>query len=171
MNIIVMGHRQHGKGTFCEYAEKAFGIESISSSMMAANLFLFEQLKDKYGYTTVEECFNDRDDKRAEWYEAILAFNTPDLTALGTAIFNEYPIYDGIRAKPEFDELKAKGLVDLVIWIDASKRMPLEPSTSITVTKDDADLIIDNNGTPEAFHKKIHNVIAMISSAQLHTLM
>jgi dephospho-CoA kinase len=165
MNIIVMGHRQHGKGTFCNHARTQYGIESISSSLMACQVFLFDQLKDKYGYKTIEECFNDRDDKRTEWFEGILKFNTPDRGALSKLIFDKFHIYDGLRAKVEFDHLMKQGLIDLVIWIDASERMPLEPSTSITVTKKDAHVVITNNDTEEEFLKRIDATLKVVAKA------
>jgi hypothetical protein len=155
IKILVIGHRQHGKGTFCKIAKNSFSLDSISSSMMANNMFIFSQLKEQYGYTTPIECFNDRDDKREQWYQAILAYNTPERTRLASAIFQKYPIYDGLRSKLEFDAIRKAKMVDLVIWIDAAKRQALEPETSITVTRSDADLIIENNDTEEAFVSRV----------------
>ncbi|MCG7626071.1 hypothetical protein MHM97_22165 [Epibacterium sp. Ofav1-8] len=53
------------------------------------------------------------------------------------------PIYVGMRSRAEFD--RSKSLFDVVIWVDASKRLPLEPFSSMDLTKHDADLIVDNN--------------------------
>jgi dephospho-CoA kinase len=150
-----MGHGQHGKGTACKILKREFGINSISSSQFACDTFLFRQLEKELGYSTKEECYNDRHNHRKLWYERILAYNTPNLTRLGAQLFQQYDIYDGIRDRSEFLALSDARTFDLAIWVDASERMPLESEESIKVTADDADVIITNNGSPKDFERKL----------------
>ena len=58
-----------------EMLRDKFGMTFESSSQAAADIFLYDLLKDKYGYNTPEECFEDRMNHRAEWYEAICDYN------------------------------------------------------------------------------------------------
>lgn len=154
---MVMGHGRHGKGTFCEIAAR-YGIKSMGSSRYACDTFLFEQLKDTYGYADAESCYQDRhrdDAMRQVWYQAIFDYNTPDRTRLGRGIFSVASIYDGVRDDQEFLALKEANAFDLAIWVDASERLPKEAATSIKVGMEHADIVIMNNGTPEAYERSV----------------
>lgn len=147
MRYVIFGHKRHGKDTACEYLEERFGLTYTASSWYACQLFLFDQLRRKYGYATPAECFNDRDNHRAEWYEAIRDFNAGDRTRLGRGILATNAIYCGIRDREEFEALRDADLFDLAIWVDASARKPPEAADSMGLTRDDADIIVDNNGS------------------------
>lgn len=56
-------------------------------------------------------------------------------------------MYCGLRSKEELDAIRGQGLVDFVVWVDASHRLPAEPISSMKLSYQDADFIIDNNGT------------------------
>lgn len=160
-NIVIFGHKQHGKDTACEYLESKFGVRFISSSFFACQKFLFEQMRDRY--ETIEECFADRVNHRKYWYEAIRDYNTPNKTKLGSQLFAEYDIYCGIRDLEEFDALKAAGLVSLSIFIDASGRLEKESSESMKLDIEHADIVITNNGTLEQFHGKLNRLFQMLA--------
>lgn len=51
-----------------------------------------------------------------------------------------------------------QGLFDLIIWVDASVRLPLEGSESFKIDKSYADIIVNNNDTLEAFKKRVINL-------------
>lgn len=155
-NIIIFGHKQHGKDTACEYLEAKYGISFASSSHFACQTFLLEQmLAQGFQYETLEECFADRVNHRKYWYEAIRDYNTPDKTRLGSQLFNKHDIYCGIRDLEEFNALKAAGLVNLSIFIDASGRLEKEDAESMKLDIEDADIVITNNGTLEQFCEKL----------------
>ena len=59
-----------------------------------------------------------------------------------------------MRDKEEFNECVRQKLFDIIIWVDASKRLPLEPGTSFNINMSDADIIVENNGTFEEFVEK-----------------
>lgn len=155
MKLMVLGYKRHGKDTACEYLRDRYGITFESSSYAACRIFLFDQLKEKYGYRTIQECFDDRDNHRAEWFDAIRAYNNDDLTRLAGQIFANNDIYCGIRNKEEFDAVKGSGLFDAAAWIDAGKRLPPEDASSMTLSVADADIVIDNNGTLDALHAQL----------------
>jgi hypothetical protein len=78
LKLLVIGHGRHGKDTVCEMLRDDYGYTFESSSRFCSKLFIYNDLKDKYGYANEEECYADRHNHRAEWYDAICAYNVPD---------------------------------------------------------------------------------------------
>jgi len=96
-------------------------------------------------YESPEKCFADRVNHRAEWYALISAYNKLDRSALTKQILRKYDMYVGMRSRAE---LRASAhMFDLIVWVDASNRLPPEKSASCTVSADDADVVIRNNGS------------------------
>ena len=154
MKILILGNGRHGKDTLAELFNKYFELTFMSSSQASADFFLYNQLKDKYGYTTSEECFEDRVNHREEWYQAICDYNKDNRARLAQDILSRTDCYVGMRDKEEFKECVKQKLFDIIIWVDASKRLPLEPGTSFNINMSDADIIVENNGTFEEFVEK-----------------
>ena len=154
MKILILGNGRHGKDTLGELFNQHFGLTFMSSSQASADFFLYNQLKDKYGYTTSEECFEDRVNHREEWYQAICDYNKDNRARLAKDILSRSDCYVGMRDKEEFNECVKQKLFDIIIWVDASKRLPLEPGTSFNINMSDADIIVENNGTFEEFVEK-----------------
>lgn len=146
--LLIMGWGRHGKDSVCEILTDKFGFKFVSSSYFMAEKVLFPALKDKYGYETVQQCYDDRHNHRAEWFDIIAATNEEDAATLGKAIFKEYDIYCGLRNEREFVAMKEQKVFDYAIWVDASDRgMPPEDLNSCTVHKGLADIVLYNNGT------------------------
>ena len=165
MKLMIMGYKRHGKDTMCEYLRDKYGITFASSSEFACELFLFDKIKDQFGYKTPKEAFDDRGNHRQLWYEEIKAFNVEHgLDALGKLIYENNDAYCGIRDDEEFYALKEAKAFELAVWVDASKRLPPEEGASNKLSKEDADVIIDNNGTEkelfQALDRFYHRVIA-----------
>ena len=120
MGIFFTGFARHGKDSAAEIVKKHFGLTFAASSEFACDLFLFDKLKDEFGYATKEQCFADRVNHRQRWFDEIVAFNSPDLGRLGELIFEKHDIYCGIRNLDELNVLREKGLGNLVIWVDAT---------------------------------------------------
>ena len=59
-----------------------------------------------------------------------------------------------MRDNDEIQECMNQGLFDLIVWVDASDRLPLEPATSFNIDKSCADIIINNNGTLDEFKSR-----------------
>lgn len=154
--VLVMGYARHGKDTVCELLANRYGLKFTSSSWFCAERIAFPALKDKYGYKDVEECYNDRSNHRAEWFDLITAHNTPDKSRLGREIFQENDVYCGIRNAREFHALKNAGVFHWAIWVDASERgMPVEGRDSCTVEPWMADFVLDNNGSVEDLERSL----------------
>ncbi|HHJ3076300.1 TPA: hypothetical protein ACPVZG_000068 [Vibrio parahaemolyticus] len=163
LNLMVFGYKRHGKDTVCEYLRDNYAVSFASSSYTACELFLFDKIKEKFGYKTVDEAFNDRGNHRQLWYEEIKAYNVRNgLDALGKVIFENNSVYCGIRDKEEFEALKAGGYFDLAIWVDASDRLPPEEAESMKLTKEDADIVITNNEDLASLYKKLDKIFDTI---------
>ncbi len=158
MKLLILGNARHGKDTLAELFQEYFGITFMSSSQASSDFFLYDQLKDKYGYQSPEDCFNDRVNHREEWYLAICDYNKDNRARLAQDILSTSDCYVGMRDKAEFDECVKQNLFDLIIWVDASKRLPLEPGTSFNINMSDADIVMENNGTFEEFVEKAKRI-------------
>lgn len=153
--LLIIGHARHGKDSFAEILRDEFGLTFISSSQAAADIFIYDELKDKYGYKTSVECFEDRVNHRPEWYEMICDYNKDDKARLAKGILELADCYVGMRDRGEILECMKQGLFDLIVWIDASERLPLESADSFNIDKNCADIIIENNTDIESFKTKV----------------
>jgi len=153
--LLLIGHARHGKDSMAEILQENFGLKFKSSSQAAAEIFIYDALKEKYGYQTPEECFEDRVNHRAEWHQLICEYNIHDKAKLAKGILEQADCYVGMRDYREIKECINQNLFDLIIWVDASERLPLEGSTSFNIDKEDADIIIDNNGAYEEFETRV----------------
>ena len=167
MKILILGNARHGKDSLAELFQEHFGLTFMSSSQASADFFLYKQLKDKYGYTTSEECFEDRVNHREEWYQAICEYNKNNRARLAQDILKQTDCYVGMRDKEEFNECVKQNLFDIIIWVDASKRLPLEPGTSFNIDMSDADIIVENNGTFEEFVEKSKRIGRILFGSKL----
>ena len=153
--LLILGHCRHGKDSMAEILQENFGLKFKSSSQAAAEIFIYDALKEKYGYNTPEECFEDRVNHRAEWHQLICEYNIEDKAKLAKGILEYADCYVGMRDYREIKECINQNLFDLIVWVDASERLPLEDSSSFNIDKEDADIIIDNNGTYEEFENRV----------------
>jgi hypothetical protein len=145
--LLVIGHGRHGKDTVCEILRDKYGYSFESSSQFCSKLFIYDMLKEKYNYNSEEECYNDRHNHRAEWYNAICDYNVPDAAKLGREIFKAHDIYCGLRNKREFFAMQNTGVFDYAVWVDRSDYLPPESEDSMSLKPWMADYHIDNNGT------------------------
>lgn len=157
MKILILGHARHGKDHAAEYLHKQFGLKFTSSSLFASKLFIFDKLKDLYNYKTPEECFIDRINHREEWFNLISEYNkTP--TRLAEQILKYNDCYVGMRSNIELQECIKNKIFDIIIWIDASNRLPLESSNSLNINKESSHIILLNNTTIKDFEDKLYTL-------------
>ena len=161
--LLVIGHGRHGKDTVCEFLRDDYGYTFESSSQFCSKLFIFDTLKDKYGYSCEEECYADRHNHREEWYNAICDYNVPDAATLGREMFTSYDIYCGLRNKREFFAMRNTGVFDYAIWVDRSMHLPPESKDSMSLEQWMADYTIDNNGDLEELKFNLDQLMNYIS--------
>jgi hypothetical protein len=149
MKLLVIGHGRHGKDTVCEILQEKYNLSFESSSRFCSKLFIYDMLKDKYGYKSEEECYADRHQHRAEWYDAICDYNAGDGARLGREIFKVHDIYCGLRNKREYFAMKNTNVFDYAIWVDRIDHLPPESKDSMSLEQWMADFTIDNNNSLE----------------------
>jgi hypothetical protein len=157
--LLIIGHGRHGKDTVCEILRDNYGFSFENSSRFCSRLFIYDRLKDLYNYSNEDECHDDRHNHRADWYDAICAYNGIDLARLGREIFAQHDIYCGLRNKREFHAMRNTGVFEYAIWVDRSDYLPSEDSSSMTLEPWMADFVIDNNGTIEQLKFNTHQLI------------
>jgi len=153
--LLIIGHGRHGKDTMAEILHDEFGYSFKSSSEQAAEIFIYDVLKDKYGYTSFIECYQDRVNHRAEWYELIKEYNKDDRAKLAKQILERADCYVGMREREEILECVHQNIFDLIVWVDASGRLPLEDPDSFNIDISLADIIINNNSSLDEFKSKV----------------
>lgn len=155
IKICVLGAARWGKDSLAEILNEEFGLSYKSSSLAAAEIFIFNVLKYKYKYQTLNDCFEDRVNHRAEWHKLICDYNKTDKARLAKDILETSDCYVGMRDTEEINECIKQNLFDLIIWVDASERLSMEDKSSFNIDKSCADIIIENNGDYETFKNKV----------------
>lgn len=146
--VLLLGLSTAGKDALSEILQEKYGLTSMPSSYMAFKIFIFDIFKEKYGYQTLEECYEKRHNHRDELFQLISDFNKDDPARLAKLIMKDCDIYTGMRSKRELDACKEQGVFTHIFWVDASKRISFkEPLSSCEVTEDMADYTVDNNGS------------------------
>lgn len=181
--ILLLGYGRHGKDTVAEILRDTRGYRFTSSSFTCAEhvmLPYFKTLGEEWAarvevegttavpgrppfYANSKECFEDRHNHRATWFQEIERFNSPDKSKLGQLIFSQNDIYVGLRSKREFAAVKNAGLYDVCVWVDATDRLPAEDRSSCTVEPWMADYVLDNNGSLEELKFNLDQLMESIS--------
>jgi len=161
-SILIIGNKRHGKDTVAEMMRELAGFSFSDSSTAASRLFIFDTLKEKYGYKTPHECWEDRVNHRAEWFELICEYNEEDPTKLAKGILSEYDMYVGMRSQIELDGCNGLGLFDLIIGVhDERKELEDKGSLTIDVMKE-SHIVIQNNETLEELEDKVRALLLRI---------
>lgn len=133
-NILLLGEKGHGITTAMLYLESEYGVKGMSKS----SPFLSEGL--------------NADNT---------AINSGKVAAL---IYQEVPVYYGVKTLEEFDVIMREELADFVVYIDARERLTksgkYQTDTSQKITKDASHVVVENNGTITDFHRKLDGIMA-----------
>lgn len=156
--ILIIGHARHGKDTVAEIAKRLFGLKFESSSQAACRIFLFDALKNKYGYKTSNECFEDRINHRVEWHNLICEYNHLDKARLAKEILRDSDIYVGMRSYDEVHACLAQGVFKAIIGV-FDPRKPLESANSFNIDLwASADIVIPNGSSLSDLENKVYLV-------------
>ena len=162
MKLLILGHARHGKDTLAEILRDHYGFKFQSSSQAASDIFIYDALKKVYRYDSAEECFEDRVNHRKEWHDLICWYNSIDKARLAKDILSSSDCYVGMRDGEEIMECMKQKLFDLIIWVDAGKRLPEESQDSFDISIRTADIIIQNNGGEEEFKSKVIKIFDLM---------
>lgn len=166
MKLLIIGHGRHGKDTVAANISQHFGMTFMSSSQAAADIFIYDALKDKYGYETPEQCYADRANHRKEWHDLICEYNKKDKARLAKEILKKDDIYVGMRSDEELEECLNQSLFHWVIGV-YDPRKPHEPSDSFDIDLwEKADFIIPNAGSLWDLRVKVFRIIGDLVKKQ-----
>lgn len=163
--ILVLGFARHGKDTVSEMLRDNHGLSFTSSSAFCAEHVILPALSPVYGYTCAEDCIDDKEGHRAEWYQLIQDYNTPDKTRLAREIFARHDVYCGLRSAVEFLACKDSGIFDVVLWVNRPGTI-MEDKSSCSVLPFLADHVIENDGTLEELAEKVDRLMEVILNEQ-----
>jgi len=157
---MITGYSRHGKGTLASGFLEA-GWKCKDSSYASAEIFLFDALKGELGYRTVQECWQDRHNHRARWYEMISGYNASDNCRLMRGIYEHNDVYVGIRSRQELLTGLDQRLVDLVIWVERPS-YAAESHQSMNIRKGDSDIVVYNTGEVGDLRRKGHRLARLL---------
>lgn len=164
--ILIIGHAQHGKDTVAEMLRDNYGIKFGSSSHFAINKAVWPMVKDRGVWQSPEALYNDRANHREMLYHAIRAYNLIPGTSLAEQMFQEgYDCYVGMRSADEF--FATRHLFNSVVWVDASRRKPLEGSGSMDLTSNLANYWLDNNKDLHWLREQVGIIAGLLGLAQV----
>lgn len=144
--LLIIGHGRHGKDTVAQMIADKMGLKFSPSSEFVGRKAIWP-MWGKERYDSYEAMFEDRVNFRSTWGDLIEAYNTPDASRTGSEMIQEgNDMYVGMRRVREWQACMEKKVFDHVIWVDACNRLPLEPKDSMEMTREHADMFIDNNG-------------------------
>jgi hypothetical protein len=160
VRLIILGHARHGKDTVAELLRDRFGMRFQSSSRFCTEKVMMPFFaRAGRPYLSAEECFDDRTNHRAAWFAQIALYNRDDPSRLARELFEAgNDVYVGMRSAEELKS--ARKLADLVVWVDALERLPPEPLSSCSVTREMADVRISNNANLEALAEAVDRFAA-----------
>lgn len=160
--LLIIGHGRHGKDTVAQMISDQMGLKFTSSSLFVGE----EAIWPMWGherYNSFQDMFADRVNYRSTWGDLIAAYNTPDKSRTASEMLERgNHMYVGMRRIAEWQACMDKDLFDHVIWVDATKRLPLEPKDSNEMEAKHADIFIDNNGPEEHLQTVIDNLQFML---------
>ena len=132
MKLLIIGHARHGKTEAAKILKRERGFQFKDSSKAAAEIFLYDKLKDKYGYKDFEECFKDRINHREEWFDNICLFNKEDPARLAKEIMKEADIYCGMRSNREIHKCIEDKVFDHIVEV-YNPHLPKESPESFDI--------------------------------------
>lgn len=161
MKILVIGHARHGKDTLCDMlAKEGYAFKPTSEIYMNSIVWPIWSGQ----YRNKDEAITDKVNRRQELFQIIRSYNSPDRSKLTKLVLSQSDIYSGMRARIEFEA--SKHLFDLILWVDAEKRLPLESADSFQLDKSDAQVVLDNNLSENHLQDQVNNLISLIKTLQ-----
>jgi len=157
--LLIVGHSESGKDIVATLICKILGLHYESTTMWAVNEYLWDQWG-RERYENTRQFFEDRHNHIPIWQNLMEAYCTPDLARQARNVMQTNDMYVGLRHKGQLVAAVNEGLFDHVIWIDAADRIP--PEMGMTITKADADLVLNNNGPESAVEPLVQNLQKML---------
>jgi len=149
--VLFIGHGRHGKDTACSALAAATGwVNAGTTSLYLANHVAQRALR------PAAEVYATRHQNRDLWRRIGDEIRQRDPALLVKEALRVGPITGGCRGLPEVRAVRAESLVDLIVWVDASKRLPPDPTMEFG--PEEADIVVQNDGTEAELIRKIQRL-------------
>lgn len=145
--LMIVGYGRAGKDTAGEY----LGTHSLLRYNGSTSNIVCPLIAEALGISP-EEAWRTRHENRQFWYEWSNEYRKDDPAKLIKKSLEQADLVIGVRDMREIKAAREQKLVNLIIWVD-SNRVPKDPTVGFT--KDDADLIIQNNDDIDSFYDKL----------------
>lgn len=154
--ILFVGHGRHGKDTACEVLARATGWKNAGTTSIYLTPHVVAEYQRLGLHHLVRDAYAHRHANRELWRRVGDEIRKDDPALLVKDALRVGPITGGCRGLPEIRAVRDESVVDLIVWVDASKRLPPDPT--VEFGPEWADVVVDNNGTEDAFRYKIQRL-------------
>jgi hypothetical protein len=163
MKLNINGYARHGKDTvadmFCEEAN----LKKLPASLMYAEDIMTAGILGPYD--SIEECFEDRVNHRAEWYDFIRSITDDNPFHYVIKTLTEGDMYVGHRSRYAFE--KTQSMCDATIWVDASERgLPQEGRDSCNLDHFGHDFVINNGLSIAHTRRQVQDIIRFLKNKE-----
>lgn len=145
--LLILGYALSGKDELAEILSREYGYQYKTTSLAVAEVITYPILKESQGYSSAQECYEDRRRHRPLLKNLIAEYNDEDKARLAKEVLKTNDIYVGMRCKEEVQACIDQGVFDKVIWVD--RNGAYESSDSCTVDSSMARYVVTNNGSLE----------------------
>lgn len=154
--VLFVGHGRHGKDTACEELSKATGWKNAGTTSLYLTPYVIKEYERLGMGHLRNDAYLHRHQNRELWRRVGDEIRQNDPALLVKEALKVGPITGGCRGLPEIEAVRRESVVDLIVWVDASKRLPPDPT--VEFGPEVADLILANNGTEAEFRYKIQRL-------------
>jgi len=158
--VLVLGHGRHGKDTFANMLFESLEPTSyIAAEVIMMSAFESYDKNQADGadvpymprYLSPDECYQDRHNHRAFWYDEIKHYNFgyskhANGSKFAEQVLKRQDCYVGMRSLKEYYACRGLNLFDVIFWVDRFEHQPAEGLDSMNIDYDpDKMIFIDNN--------------------------
>lgn len=108
---------------------------------------------------TEEEVFAERHQHRMFWFEFCNILRRDDPTLIARILLGQADILVGLRDIAEIEATRAKDVVAAHIWVS---RPGVDSDETVAFSRDDCDLVLENNGSLEDLKRKIQGLSKLL---------
>lgn len=163
MKLNINGYAQHGKDTVADMFVRVGKLIKLNASHFIA--YDIMHLTDLGPYESLQECYEDRVNHRATWYDFIRERNADMPNYYVEKCLEGGDMFVGHRNRSEFE--LSKDMFDATIWVDASERgLPKEDISSCDLDVTGHDFVINNGRSLEWTEEQVSWIICLLKNKE-----
>jgi hypothetical protein len=145
--ICILGPGGCGKDTAGIWFNQNTKLDFIGSNSWIMAPFIAKELGQG-----VEEAYNTRRENRQYWRDWINRIRVKDSAIVAAMAFSQADVAAGFRAIIELEAAKARGMIDLSIWIENPN---VEPDPTLEIQARDCDIVVYNTASLKDFYQRL----------------